>query len=37
MEQEMKNTAKIAISGEMYQCFFNLMASKPIELEDHAM
>lgn len=35
MEQEMKNTDKIAVSGTMYQCFSNLIASKLTELEGH--
>lgn len=37
MEQEMNNTDKIALSHKMYQCIFNLTASKLTELEDHPM
>lgn len=34
MEQEMKNTDKIAVSAKMYHCFSNLTASK---LEGHTV
>lgn len=35
MEQEMKNTVKIALSGAMYQCTFNLTSSNLTELENY--